>query len=427
MKKAIYLLFTTTLIVQWTYSQSEFTPLAIGDKLPDLVFENTLYNGDREIRLSDYRGQLLILDFWATWCSPCIAAFPKLDSLNREIEGLTILPVTYESEEQVEKLFRKLSKLKETKIPMLYDDNSLRFLFPHTVLPHSVWIGPNGEFLTMTGGEEINLPNIFGYLENGDIPTAKKMNLPTLAEDTPLDPEKAFYKVLFSDFDPERTSIYRYFSKTKDGGSRFLVSNMAPYTIFWMAFKDPFSGGILPSSNIQVELSEPERFITYSSGDKLDQWFTEHAKCLEIEIPPFLKHMENEIFQQEVQRLFPYAKAIYDKKVGKVYSLYFTGEKPSFLGDGEDSSSEFDFTGFSVKNASIGWITGNLATKYLQHLEGPILNKTGIKNLVTLSIDADLSDLNSINQALAAYDLEFREELDEITILRIIDADNTIK
>lgn len=401
------------------------TPLKQGDVIPGLSFENSLFNAGNEISLSKYKGQLLILDFWATWCSPCIAAFPKNNRLSKELENLTILPVTYQSKEEVEKLFGRLPRLKDIEMPMLYKDNTLRHLFPHQQLPHYVWISPEGEFLTVTGSEEISEEKILDFLNKGSLPNQREVDLVTIPVETPLDPDQAFYKSLMTDYQPGRKGIYNFFPETENGGSRIIVSNMAPYMYFRIAFKDPQTNRILPNSQIKVELSDPEVFTTESVGSDAVKWEMQYGKCLQIDFPPYLKGKEHDIFQQEVLKMFPYAKAVYDKVPGKVYNLYFKGDEPSFLGDGGDSFSEFDFTGFSVKNASIGHIIAHLSIKYLQHLDGPIQNKTGISDFVTLSIIADLTSLDAINEALAPYDLELKEEMDEITILRIIDATDT--
>ena len=401
-------------------------PLEIGNPVPELEFRNVLYHESEYISLSDYKGKLLILDFWATWCSPCVAGFPKINDFNEKYQDqVSILPVTYQTKEEVTKLFGRLPRLKDIQIPMLYIDNTLRNLFPHQQLPHYVWISPEGEFLTVTGSEEVTEEKIMHFLKNNSLPNQRKVTLVTVPENTPLDPDQAFYKTLMTDYQPGRKGIYRFFPETDKGGSRILSSNMSPFMYFRIAFKDPDTKNILPNSRIKVELSDPENFVTEVKGDEAIKWLMQHGKCIEIEFPPNLKGQEEKIFQEEVKKLFPFAKPVFDKEAGIVYNLYFTGNEPTFLGDGGESFSEFDFTGFSVRNASIGWIIGQLGIKYLQHLDGPILNKTGITDLVDISIEADLSSVEAINKALEPYSLELRKEMQEVNVLRIIDAENT--
>ncbi len=59
------------------YSQE----VKIGGHVPDITLQNIININQQNFRLSDFKGKLIILDFWGIYCSSCIAAFPKLDSL----------------------------------------------------------------------------------------------------------------------------------------------------------------------------------------------------------------------------------------------------------------------------------------------------------------------------------------------------------
>ena len=55
----------------------------------------------KTLRLSDYRGQVVLINFWATWCPPCGAEMPDLIRLQKEYgkEGLQIIGITYPPEQ----------------------------------------------------------------------------------------------------------------------------------------------------------------------------------------------------------------------------------------------------------------------------------------------------------------------------------------
>jgi peroxiredoxin len=59
-------------------------PLEVGDKAPDIRLKGA-FGG--EGKLSDYRGKVVLLNFWATWCNPCVKEMPSLQVLYSYFEG----------------------------------------------------------------------------------------------------------------------------------------------------------------------------------------------------------------------------------------------------------------------------------------------------------------------------------------------------
>ena len=53
----------------------------VGALVPDLVFEQVLNYPKSSLRFSDFKGKAIMLDFWATTCTSCIAGFPKLNAI----------------------------------------------------------------------------------------------------------------------------------------------------------------------------------------------------------------------------------------------------------------------------------------------------------------------------------------------------------
>ncbi|HEV2017409.1 MAG TPA: TlpA disulfide reductase family protein [Gemmatimonadaceae bacterium] len=77
------------------YLRKELFPVELGTKAPDFK-AFTLDSVPRERRLADYRGKVLMINVWATWCLPCRVEMPSIEALNKEYasKGLKILAVS---------------------------------------------------------------------------------------------------------------------------------------------------------------------------------------------------------------------------------------------------------------------------------------------------------------------------------------------
>ena len=78
-------------------------------KYEDLTF---LDDQNNQINLSDYKGNLILMNFWATWCAPCKEEMPSLDSLqvNKKLDNLKIFPINIgkDSKEKASVFFEDL-------------------------------------------------------------------------------------------------------------------------------------------------------------------------------------------------------------------------------------------------------------------------------------------------------------------------------
>ena len=71
--------------ILWTHVTVFAQPAQTGQTLPDHVYQNVINYQADTLKLSDFKGKLVILDFWGTRCLSCITAFPKMDSLQKKV------------------------------------------------------------------------------------------------------------------------------------------------------------------------------------------------------------------------------------------------------------------------------------------------------------------------------------------------------
>jgi peroxiredoxin len=69
-------------------------PAQIGKKAPDF----TVSDGTSSIHLANYRGKIVLLNFWATWCAPCVQETPALIELHHDRPDLEILAVSIDED-----------------------------------------------------------------------------------------------------------------------------------------------------------------------------------------------------------------------------------------------------------------------------------------------------------------------------------------
>jgi peroxiredoxin len=86
------IVLAATFVIVWLQS-ARYEPLVVGKEAPDFALTDL---NEKPIRLSDYRGKVVFLNFWATWCAPCREEMPSMEVLykNFEKDGLVILAVS---------------------------------------------------------------------------------------------------------------------------------------------------------------------------------------------------------------------------------------------------------------------------------------------------------------------------------------------
>jgi peroxiredoxin len=114
----------------------------------------------RRLRLSDYKGKVVLLNFWATWCPPCRAEMPGLIKMQRQFQsrGLQVIGITYPPEKvgEVRRFIRKLG----VNYPVALGTKETKALFDESeTLPVTIIIDRRGKILEHIEG--ILLPEEF--------------------------------------------------------------------------------------------------------------------------------------------------------------------------------------------------------------------------------------------------------------------------
>ncbi len=110
---------------------------------PDFALEDIR---GRTVRLSDYRGKVVLINFWASWCAPCLTEMPELVRLQEEYgkKGLQIIGIAYPGDNRL-RVQEIVNKLK-VNYPILTGNKKITSLFEVAdVLPLTIIIDRQGK------------------------------------------------------------------------------------------------------------------------------------------------------------------------------------------------------------------------------------------------------------------------------------------
>jgi peroxiredoxin len=129
----------------------------VGQPAPDIKLAN-LDGG--EFRLAEHRGEVVVLDFWATWCSPCLKTMPLVDEIVREFPDQKVSLFAINMEEQPAEIKSTLER-HQLNVPVILDtDGVAAARYSVTSIPQTVVIDREGNIarLFIGGGPKLAEP-----------------------------------------------------------------------------------------------------------------------------------------------------------------------------------------------------------------------------------------------------------------------------
>ena len=142
--------------------------LIINKELKEYTNLTVLDDQNAQINLSDYKGNILLLNFWATWCAPCKDEMPSLDLLksNKDLDNLKIFPVNV-GQDNVKKAKKFFDDLNIKNLDLYFDENiNLTKKFALRGIPTSILLNKNGkEFARVIGSIDFNEENFVEWLK----------------------------------------------------------------------------------------------------------------------------------------------------------------------------------------------------------------------------------------------------------------------
>ena len=153
--------------------KQRFAPVVPGSEALDFTLPDLK---GKEVSLKDYRGKVVFLNFWATWCEPCKDEIPSMQALYERFEGepFEILAVSIDSD--APEVVEEFAKGYGVTFPVLHDRKGrIKEMYKTTGVPETFIVDQNGVVAEKVWGPRdwtspISIMTIKDLLENGPKP-----------------------------------------------------------------------------------------------------------------------------------------------------------------------------------------------------------------------------------------------------------------
>lgn len=396
--------------------------IQIGSSVPDESLSQGFGQGAYP-SISALKGKVIIIDFWATWCSPCIAAFPKNEFLQEKFSGqIQFINAGYESMQVIHKSYSSLYKNKKTGLVWITDDKRFVKMFPHTYLPHYVWIDQNGIYRAATEGSSINDENIKNAI-SGDFTKLKQKTDKALGPGNKVTTKsQIMFSSTLSGYNDGGEMVTRSLPPDSLEGQRAEILNYSLSGLYYRAYQNE---DLFRKKNTQFEVRDPGKFRSGLIGEDYLNWLKDgYGYNWRVQVPlgvDLYKYM-----QDQLKLMFPQYKASVEFRDKESWVLIRTSKNDKIASKGGTPANRFTPRSIELVNVPIRALTNPLKVKFMSKSDLFIVEQTGYSGTVDMNISADLSNMEELNKALAVYDLQFIKKVVPNKIL-IIRENNILK
>lgn len=405
-------------------------PLAVGDTVPDIEFTDIFNYHSPTARLSDFKGKLVIFDFWATWCSSCITAFPGLDALQDKYkEQLQVLLVnsanTGDSRTRIVDFFEKRRSTGRPimHLPSAIGDSAANALFPHATVPHYIWL-VNGTVKAITSSAAVTEQNIKSIL-----------NQPGFR----LPAKKDFYGNRFLDLSDKITIDdvvqYSFFVKGKiDVGTinQFRLDNSLPRGKIMVnvpileMYKEVLNmaemkkGSVFDEKRMILDMKDPYALSGNMINGSKEEWEKEHLYSYDIVVPRSDIMNLPGIMLEGLNKYSGYFGRT-EKRQTRCLLLVKTGSGPNIHSSGNKPDKQLLISEcrYYLHNQPISLLVNEL--NRIPGIKIPIINETGIEENIDIRLTPASNSLPDIRKALRFYGLDLVETRKELELFILSD------
>lgn len=416
--KVLFSVLLTILVSRFdSLAQDNLTPLKVGDKVPIEIWRGVP---------KDKQSQLVILDFWATWCKSCLEGFPKIDDLQKKFGNrIQFVLVNTDQDDKfvrhwLDGIAKRGSKRKISlpdKVPALNGAQLFKQIFPYTSLPHHVWLDADGEVLAITDGNKATAENIQTALTQGEVQLRYKYDF---FADKPLYFGEPLEVNLF-DFDHwsifKKGEVADQPSVNMSRGDRgYALRNVSIFEMLITSVRR-LNREVIDNHQIVLDVNDTSRLkqvIPYSDRSRKSErlsWQKNNLYTLDILLPK--SEIENDslaVFKEilsMVNRYSAFTVKIETRSV-KTFSLIRTSHLDKISSKGGNGEDKWTTSSAIISNAPLSTLIERIRrSKFMSY---PLFDETGYQKNIDISFGKLPNSLTELREALQQYDLDIIEK-----------------
>ena len=386
---------------------------------PDFVFDTLINYKKERLAITDLKGKFVIIDFWGTFCVPCINDIPEIEQLQKRFgDTLQILMVATDGYQRAKQFYATRSKgNKPMQLPCAINRKFVDYFQVKEVSTY-VWIDDKGIIKAITNDSQITDQNVADFINR------KKLQFRQKEEEVKIDRKKYLVSVAN---EMDSSSVMYYSALTKylkgvrssysppvKGRTRVYVTNLPVSNLYQIAFGD--STRAVPFNRTVVESDHPEN-ISYPENEDYDVWKVDHTYCYELTVPKEKQKDIQKIMQEELKRIFG-LNVFWEYRTQKCLILKKEKEPRFFADSNVTPKLAVSVGGVTVKNQPFSTLT-----EFIQHYlqRKIVLDETGITGNIDVVLQAQMNDEDAVNEALKQYGLSLRYEERQVQMLVIKD------